>query len=374
MELGPAPAMTNGRRSVRALAVLVFGVGLALSSARVVGTRFEPVLLIPVILAIGVGWILTPLHGITRAIGQAVTFAGTCVLVAYLSDGTAADAGRGLLDGPRQVVTTSWPSPRFPTIFVALAALTYLACATAIDLAMRARWRALAIVPMLVGMVALIAVGAPDGAQWQAVLFGAAASFVLLWIGLDDRVASVRSGLLVAVAVGLAALVTTVSVTVAVADRANPRRGEAANSQLALLDPLAETAAQKDVTPARDLYEVQSPALGQLHRWRSASLDVYNGESWSTSGRLTPVGNRLDEATGAEQVTVRVTAIRADTLLWVSAGRLLRSTSPVETDADRRVVSIVGTARPAVTVFTLEPLKDFDPATAGTLRTVQPTD
>ena len=46
-----------------------------------------------------------------------------------LSDGTAADAGRGLLDGPHQVITTSWPSPRFPTIFVALAALTYLACA-----------------------------------------------------------------------------------------------------------------------------------------------------------------------------------------------------------------------------------------------------
>jgi hypothetical protein len=374
MELGTAPGMTNGRRSVRALAVLVFGVGLALSSARVVGTRFEPILLIPVVLAVGVGWILTPLHLLTRAIGQAVTFAGTCVLVAYLSDGTAADAGRGLLDGPRQVVTTSWPSPRFPTIFVALAALTYLACATAIDLAMSVRWRALAIVPMLVGMVALIAVGAPDGAQWQAVLFGAAASFVLLWIGLDDRVASVRSGLLVAVAVGLAALVTTVSVTVAVADRANPRRGEAANTQLALLDPLAESAAQKAVDPPRPLYLVASPDLGQLHRWRSASLDVYNGESWSTSGRLTPVGNRLDEATGAEQVTVRVTAIRADTVLWVSAGRLLRSTSSVETDADRRVVSIVGAARPAVTVFTLEPLTDFDPATAGTMPTVQATD
>ena len=366
--------MTNGRRSVRALAVFVFGVGLALSSARVVGTRFEPILVIPVVLAIAVGWILTPLHGITRAIGQVVTFAGTCVVVAYLSNGTAADAGRGLLDGPRQVVTTSWPSPRLPTIFVALAALTYLACATAIDLAMRTRWRALAIVPMLVAMVALIAVGAPDGAQWQAVLFGAVASFVLLWIGLDDRVASVRSGLLVAVAVGLAALVTTVSVTVAVADRANPRRGEAANTQLALLDPLAETVAQKNVTPPQDLYVVDSPELGQLQRWRSTSLDVYNGESWSASGRLTPAGNRLGEATGAEQVTVRVTAKRTDTLLWVSAGHLLRSTGPVETDADRHVVRIVGADRPAVTVFTLEPLKEFDAATSGNPRTVQATD
>ena len=374
MELGTGPGMTNGRRTVRALAVLVFGVGLALSAARVVGTRFEPVLLIPVGVALLVGWILTPQHLVARVMGQAVAFAGTCVLVSYLSDGTAADAGRGLLDGPRQVITTSWPSPRFPTIFVALAALTYVACAVSIDVAMRVRWRALAIVPMVIGMVALIAVGAPDGPQWQVVLFGAAAAFVLLWIGLDDRVASVRSGLLVAVAAGLAALVTTVGVAVAVADRANPRHGEAANTQLALLDPLAEIAGQQKAKPARDLYVVESPALDQLHRWRSASLDVYNGESWSTSGRLTPAGNRLAEPTGAEQVTVRVTAKRADTLLWISAGRLLRSTSPVETDADRRVVGIVGTARPAVTVFTLEPLADFDPATAGLVPTVQPTE
>ena len=374
MELGAGPSMTNGRRSVRALAVLAFGVGLALSAARVLGTRFEPVLLIPVGIAVVVGWILTPLHLVARAIGQVVSFAGTCVLVAYLSDGTAGDAGRGLLDGPRQVITTSWPSPRFPTIFVALAALTYVACAVSIDLAMRVRWRALAIAPMVVGMVALIAVGAPDGAQWQAVLFAAVAAFVLLWIGLDDRVASVRSGLLVAVAAGLAALVTTVGVTVAVADRANPRHGEDANTQLALLDPLAEIAAQQDALPPRDLYVVESPALGQLHRWRSASLDVYNGESWSTSGRLTPAGNRLDQPSGAAPVTVRVTAERRDTLLWVSAGRLLRSTSPVETDAEHRVVGIVGTARPAVTVFTLEPLADFDPSTAGILATVRPTE
>ncbi|MEY2400260.1 MAG: hypothetical protein QOJ08_371, partial [Ilumatobacteraceae bacterium] len=261
MELGTRPGMTNGRRTVRALAVLVFGVGLSLSAARVVGTRFEPVLLIPVGVALLVGWVLTPRHLVARVIGQAAAFAGTCVLVSYLSDGTAADAGRGLLDGPRQVITTSWPSPRFPTIFVALAAVTYLACAVSIDVGMRVRWRALAIVPMVIGMVALIAVGAPDGPQWPVVLFGAAAAFVLLWIGLDDRVASVRSGLLVAVAAGLAALVTTVGVAVAVADRANPRHGEAANTQLALLDPLAEIAGQQKAKPARDLYVVDSPAL-----------------------------------------------------------------------------------------------------------------
>jgi hypothetical protein len=301
-------------------------------------------------------------------------FVASGLVVAYASDGTANSFTRGLLDGPRQVITTSWPSPRFATIFVALAALIFIGTAVSVDLAMRVRWRALAIAPMVVAMVALIAVGAPDGPQWQPVLCGVAASFTLLWIGLDDRVASLRSGSLVAVAAALAALIATLGVGVAVADRANPRHGEPANSQLSLLDPLADIVAQQNADPPDALYTVESPELANLHLWRTASLDVYNGESWSTSGRLTPIGNRLGQPTGAPQVAVKVTARRADTGLWVSPGRLLRSTSPVETDSDRRVVSIINAQRPAVTVFTVEPLATFDASTRQPLATVPPTD
>ena len=315
------------------------------------------------------------MHVFTRVIGYVVVFAASSFAVAFAADGTARSVTDGLLDGPRQVVTTSWPSPRFSTIFVALAALIFVITALAIDFAMRVRWRALAIVPMVVGMVAMVAVGAPDGPQWQAVLCAAAAAFVLLWIGLDDRVASIRSGFLVAATAGLAALIATVGVGVAVADRANPRHGEPANSQISLVDPLADVAAQRNAKPPRDLYEVESPALSTLTRWRTTSLDVYNGEAWSTSGKLSPVGNRLDEPTpGVPAVTVRVSTIRRDTVLWASPGRLLRSTSPVETDLDRRVVRIIGDERPADTVFTVEPLPNFDPATARSVATVQPTD
>jgi Transglutaminase-like superfamily/TgpA N-terminal domain len=374
MELTAAPTLTHGRRVVRALAVLVFASGLSLSAARVVGTRFEPVLFIPAIVAVVFGWLISRRHLVARIGVHIVLFAASSFVVAYASDGTARSVGDGLLDGPRQIITTSWPSPRFPTIFVALAALIFVATALSIDLAMRVRWRALAIAPMVVAMIAMIAVGAPDGPQWQAVLCAAAAGFVLLWIGLDDRVASVRAGFLVAAGVGLAALIATLGVGVAVADRANPRRGEPANNQLSLVDPLAEVSAQLNANPVSNLYKVQSPALDRLHLWRTTSLDVYNGESWSTSGKLTPSGNRLDEPTGAAQVTVKVEAIRSDTELWISPGRLLRSTSPVETDSERRVVSIIGTERPAETVFTVEPLADFDPATAGSVATVKATE
>ena len=374
MELVATPSLTNGRRVVRCLAVLVFAAGLALSGARVVGTRFEPILFIPVALAVFVGWLVSRLHIVGRIIALAAAFIGSGLLVAYASDGTSKSFVRGLLDGPRQVITTAWPSPRFPTIFVALAALIFVGSAVSIDLAMRVRWRALAIAPMVVAMVAMLAVGAPDGPQWEAVALAAVAGFVLLWIGVDDRVASVRSGLLVAVAIGLAALLTTVGVGVAVAERANPRHAEAANTQLSLVDPLADITAQSAASPAVPLYDIDSPALPQLHRWRTSALDVYNGEAWSTSGRLTPVGNRLDNASGAKQVTVRVTARRLDTVLWVSPGRLLGSTSPVETDSQRRVVRVIGTQRPTTTVFTVEPLAEFDPNTAGLIGTVQATD
>ena len=47
MELDRGAELTNGRRIVRALAVLVFAVWLSLSGARVVGTRLEPLLIIP---------------------------------------------------------------------------------------------------------------------------------------------------------------------------------------------------------------------------------------------------------------------------------------------------------------------------------------
>jgi len=374
VELTVGPGLTNGRRIVRALAVFVFAAGLALSGARVVGNQIEPVLFIPAGLAVLVGWLVSHQHVVVRVGAQVAAFVVSGMAIAYASGGTSNSFMRGLLDGPHQIITTSWPSPRFPTILVAIGALIHLATAIATDLAMRPRWHALPIVPMVAAMVALIAVGAPDGPQWQPVLCAGVSAFVLLWIGLDDRVASIRSGVPIAVSAGLAALVVSVVVGVAVTDRADPRHAEDANSQLSLADPLADVYSQLNVSPAVDVYSVQSPSLSKMHLWRTAAVDVYNGESWSVSGRLIPVGNRLDPPTGAPQFAVRVSTDRLDTGVWAVPGRVLRSTSQVEAGRERRVISIVGEARPAQTVFTVEPLSSFDPATAGSVATVQPTD
>ena len=372
MEL-TGPGLTNGRRIVRALAVFVFAAGLALSGATVVGSNIEPVLFIPAGLAVVIGWLVYRQHIVVRFAAQVAGFVASGMAVAYASGGTAKSFTRGLLDGPHQIITTAWPSPRFPTILVAIGALIFVATAVASDLAMRSRWRALPIVPMVVAMAALIAVGAPDGPQWQPLLCAIVSAFVVLWIGLDDRVASIRAGVPVAVAAGLAAVVVSVVIGVAVTERANPRHAQDANGQLSLSDPLADVYAQQNA-PVAAVYSVQSSSLDKLHLWRTAAVDVYNGESWSVSGRLIPVGNRLDKPTGATQVVVKVSTDRSDTGVWAVPGLLLRSTTPVEAGRERRVISIIGDERPAQTVFTVEPLPTFDPATAGTLPTVQPTD
>ena len=374
VELSNGPPLTNGRRLVRALAVFVFAAGLALSGARVVGTRFEPALFIPAGIAVFVGWLVCRQHVIIRVAVLVAAFIVSGLAIAYASGGTSSSFVRGLRDGPHQIITTAWPSPRFPTILVAIGALIFLATAVSIDLAMRRRWRALPIAPMVVAMAALIAVGAPDGPQWQPLVCAAVSAFVLLWIGLDDRVASIRSGVPVAVSAGLTVLVVSLAVGVAVSQRADPRHAEDANNQLTLVDPLSDVYSQLDVTPPVDVYSVQSPSLAELHLWRTAAVDVYNGESWSVSGRLIPVGNRLDDPTGAQRVAVRVETDRDDTSVWPVPGRLLRSTSPVEAGVERRVISIIGDQRPVQTVFTVEPLATFDPEASVSLPTVQPTD
>ncbi|MGB8859311.1 MAG: hypothetical protein WCC60_08645, partial [Ilumatobacteraceae bacterium] len=158
MDLSTGLNVTNPRRAARAAAIAIFGVGMALSAARVVGSVVEPLFFIPVLSAVLVGWLGSRLGPGSRLLLQLASFAGAGLLVAYGADGTGADLRKGLIDGPRQVLTTRWPSPHWPTVFVALAAVVYLAVAAGVELAMRPRWRGFPAVPCLLGMVSLIAV------------------------------------------------------------------------------------------------------------------------------------------------------------------------------------------------------------------------
>ncbi|MGB8860044.1 MAG: transglutaminase-like domain-containing protein, partial [Ilumatobacteraceae bacterium] len=262
-------------------------------------------------------------------------------------------------------------SPHWPTVFVAVAAVVYLAVAVGVELAMRPRWRGFPAIPCLLGMVSLIAVSAPDGPQWVAATTSISATILLLWIGLDDRIPSVRWTLPVVLATVLAAGLA--SVGVAWSARADPRQNESADTQLSLLDPLAGVAAQRQARPPRALFDVTSNALAQLTHWRTGVLDEYNGEAWTASGQLSPGGNRVATTNGLPEVSVRMTALTSESEMWALPGSVLQSSEPVETDAERRAVRIVG-PRPADNTFVVEPIEPFDAAGRGTVATVSPSE
>lgn len=366
----PLP-LTNTRVLLRTLAVALFGVGLALAAARVVARPVEPALFVPVAVAALTGWLAMRLHALLRLLAHVIAFCSSALAVALLTHGTAGDAIHGLLDGPRQILTTSWPSPRWPTVLVALAAVIELSVAAGTELAVRPRWRALAGAPCSVGLVVLLAAGAPDGPHVAPALMGAAAMFVLLWIGLDDRVPSIRWA--TPIAVGAALVASLASVGIVWSQRADPRRPESATSQISLLDPLADVVAQRETEPARALFEVSGSSLSQLAHWRVAALDSYDGESWSVPGDVTPAGNQLSAGTGAPTTAVQITALTTETELWPVPGNALAVTAPVDTDATHRVIRIVG-SRPAAETFTIEPMQPFDPASLGSVGRVSPTD
>ncbi len=371
MGLAVGPGLTNGRRLVRAASVALFGAGLALAAARVIGSQFESVFFIPVGMAAMVGFVVARLPMRFRVLANVLVFVGSAFVFAAAAKASTSDVWNGLVDGPRQVLTTNWPSPQWPTICIALGSFVFIVVAIATDVAMRMRWRALAIAPLVLGLAAMLALGAPGGPQWAPLLCAAAAAFALLWVGLDDRVVSLRAGVVVAVAIGLTAAAT--SVAVAATHRADPRFVEGAQHDLTLLDPLAEVAAQLRQRTTTTKYSVDSPALARLTYWRTAALDTYDGESWSASGRVAPVGNIVNAGSGGERVAVKVSAL-AGTLLWPVPGSLLTSAQSIETDSEGRVVRIVGDRRPLVNVFTVEPLLGFDPSTAGSLPIVQATE
>src|SRR4029078_10692049 len=108
-------------------------------------------------------------------------------------------------------------------------------------------------------------------------------------VALAACVSSIRAGVPVAVAAGLAAVVVSVVIGVAVTERANPRHAQDAAGQLSLSDPLADVYAQQKA-PVADVYSVQSASLDKLHLWRTAAVDVYNREAWAINGRINPLG------------------------------------------------------------------------------------
>jgi transglutaminase-like putative cysteine protease len=347
----------------RIVATIVLGALVAV----VAGGAFDAVqwpLFVPVAV-VGLAALLVserrPAVRVPTAVVAAIAGVSIAVL---LADGSLADSVRALVRGPRQLLTTEWPSPAVPSVVGAVALLLAVTTAVSADLAGRPRLHLAPLAPMVIAWVASLAIGAPvRPATWVTLLAGATA----LWLALARRDAAApatsrvarldRTVTVSATAIVVAALGTAGAV--AWADRADPRQIEEAETNAALLDPIEAMVALRRADPPFNLFSItdRSRLVGQSPptRWRIAALDSYDGQRWVPRLTLRPIGGRLGipaplSADRPPPVSYDLEFLSDDLALLPFPGPPLSANIDVETDVDRVAVRAIERPRVGTTV------------------------
>ena len=150
--------------------------------------------------------------------------------------------------------------------------------------------------------------------------------------------------MLTAVATGLAA---AVSIPVVFADRADPRRIEPAETVAPIIDPIEATIALRQLDPPIVVYDVRATdgSTALPARWRTATRDTYDGQRWTPTLTLRPIGRRLaPDKPGAISAEI---AFGSDDVSFVPLpGTPIQIGADVQTDPARTVVQLVD--RPVV--------------------------
>lgn len=327
------------------------GVLLAIVAGNAFGSMQWPLLLPVAIAATGAAIVVRRRILIRLAVGVVAVAAG--VVAATLgAGGSMGDVWSALVEGPRQLLTTEWPSPAVASVVGAVALLVGITLVLALDLAGRSRLHLAPLAVLAVGWSAALAIGAPVRPPiWTFVLGGLGA--VLLALTRHDRGVTRLSGFLAAdrtVAISLVAIaVATVGTASAVAwaDRADPRRTEDAETNAAVLDPIEAMVALRRADPVFPLFGItdRSRVVGQSFpaRWRLAALDTYDGQRWVPRITLRPIGGRLGLPAPASldrppAVDYELTFLSDDIALLPYPGAPLSASIDVETDLGRVVV------------------------------------
>ena len=327
------------------MALLALAAGRIFDSVRgtfVIAAILPIVLLFPVLARRWYVQLPVALVGVAAAVVAAVWIDGGRV---------PADVVEAIARGPRRLLSTEWPSPIRPDLTGTVAALLAITSALATVLASKFRWHLLPLAPPLVTFVVICGLSAAKGSgiAWLLPLAPLATLFAVLRPGgaSAERIrilAGERLLLLTAVATGLA---VAVSIPVAFADRADPRRIEAAETTAPIIDPIEATIALRRLDPPVVVYDVRATdgATALPARWRTSTRDTYDGQRWTPTLTLRPIGRRLapDQA-GA--VSADVTFETDDVSLVPLPGTPIRIDADVQTDPERTIVQLVD--RPAV--------------------------
>ena len=139
---------------------LVLGVLLAVTASGAFDA-VQPALFAQLVV-IGPAVLLVAGRGVALRVFVEVLAVVTGVTLAVLvAGGALSDVSEALVHGPRQLLTTEWPSPSVPTVVGAVALLTGATSAIASDLAGRSRLHLAPLAVYVVGWAAAMAIGAP---------------------------------------------------------------------------------------------------------------------------------------------------------------------------------------------------------------------
>lgn len=303
-------------------------------------------------------------HRAPQAVGAVVSWVVATVAVALAAGGGPADAGSAVVEGPRRLLTTEWPSPVEPSVVASVGLLLGVATGIATTLATRARWRLAPLVPLAVAAIVVIALSAPVHPPWWSIV-GVGVGALVLGLFPSDETVGGRARTLVGdrtLTIGVAAVFAVAIATasgVAIADRADPRAVEDAELSVTALDPIEATVALRLADPPIALLEItdRSTLVGRAlpSRWRLAALDVYDGQRWVPRIELRPIGERLGRAPPIEPgeappITYDVEYRTDDLDLVPLPGAPLSVGAPVTTDLDRVAVRLRDTPGPGTSI------------------------
>ena len=218
-------------------------------------------------------------------------------------------------------------------------------------LASKIRWHLLPLAPPLLAFIVICALSAAKGSAivWLIPLAPLAVLFTVLRPGSSSTerlriLAGEHLLLLTAVATGLAAAVT---VPVVFTDRADPRQIEPAETVAPVIDPIEATIALRQLDPPIVVYDVRATdgSTALPARWRTATRDTYDGQRWTPTLTLRPIGRRLaPDQPGAISAEI---AFGSDDVAFVPLpGTPIEIGADVQTDPARTVVQLVD--RPVV--------------------------